>query len=77
MVNENLIGKIVRVVSDKIVGYRGQFIGKVGVVTSVGDAKLPIHVTLQGQTFESDFRVDELEVMTIIDENHRFTGVSL
>lgn len=72
MINENLIGKIVKVVSDGIVGYRSQFIGKIGVVTSVGDAKLPIHVTLESQKFETDFRVDELEVINnILDENHR------
>jgi hypothetical protein len=63
MNNEKLIGKTVKIVKDSIIGNRGQFIGKAGVVTSVGNATLPIHVTLEGQKFETDFRVEELEVL--------------
>jgi len=34
--------------------------GRAGVVTSVGNEVLPIHVTLDGEDWETDFTVDEI-----------------
>ena len=36
--------------------------GRAGVVTSVGNEVLPIHVTLDGEDWETDFTADEVEV---------------
>ena len=56
--NKNeMVGKRVRAV----VG--GNFKGREGKVTSTGNAVLPIHVTLDGDNWETDFRADELEVI--------------
>ena len=56
--NKNeMVGERVRAV----VG--GNFKGREGKVTSTGNAVLPIHVTLDGDNWETDFRVDELEVI--------------
>ncbi len=37
--------------------------GRKGIVTSVGNEALPIHVTLDGETWETDFKKNELEVI--------------
>ena len=56
--NKNeMVGERVRAV----VG--GNFKGREGKVTSIGNAVLPIHVTLDGDNWETDFRADELEVI--------------
>jgi len=38
--------------------------GREGVVTSVGNEALPIHVTLDGEKWETDFKANELEVIS-------------
>ena len=60
--NKNeMVGKRVRA----IVG--GNFKGREGKVTSIRNdgvwVALPIHVTLDGDNWETDFRADELEVI--------------
>ena len=56
--NKNeMVGKRVRAV----VG--GNFEDREGNVTSIGNEALPVHVTLDGDNWETDFRVDELEVI--------------
>ena len=58
--NKNeMVGKRVRASSSISDIYEG----REGIVTSIGNAKLPIHVTLDGDNWETDFRVDELEVI--------------
>ena len=52
-----MVGKRVRAV----VG--GNFEDREGNVTSIGNEALPVHVTLDGDNWETDFRVDELEVI--------------
>ena len=48
------------VVVDSLLG--SDYIGRTGLVTSVADStKLPIHVTLDGETWETDFAFMELE----------------
>lgn len=37
--------------------------GKKGVVTSIGSGVIPIHVTLEGERFETDFAKKELRVV--------------
>jgi len=54
--NTNLIGKDVRVIGSIA------FEGRRGKVTSIGTGKIPIHVTLDGETWETDFARDELKV---------------
>ena len=41
----------------------GNFKGRQGVVTSVGNEALPVHVTLDGDHWETDFTATELEVI--------------
>ena len=36
--------------------------GRRGVITSIGNAVLPIHVTLEGESWETDFKLEELEM---------------
>ena len=55
--NTDLIGTRVRA------EVKGNFRGREGIVTSIGNAVLPIHVTLDGDNWETDFREDELEVI--------------
>ena len=57
MVENRIIGSRVRAEVE------GKFKGREGIVTSIGNAVLPIHVTLDGDTWETDFREDELEVI--------------
>jgi hypothetical protein len=38
------------------------FLGKKGIVTSIGAGVIPIHVTLLGEQHETDFAPNELEV---------------
>lgn len=37
--------------------------GREGIVTSIGNEKLGVHVTLDGETWETDFMKNELEVI--------------
>lgn len=56
--NKNeMVGKRVRAIVE------GNFESREGKVTSIGNAVLPIHVTLDGDNWETDFRADELEVI--------------
>ena len=55
MQKHDLIGKHVNITVE---GWEG----RKGIVTSVGNELLPIHVTLDKETWETDFTVDELEV---------------
>lgn len=58
---DELLNKKVKVIK-QIFG--NTYIGKVGVVTSIGKGEsLPIHVTLDGDKYETDFTVGELEVL--------------
>lgn len=56
--NIEMIGKRVRALART-----NAYEGKEGVVTSIGNAKLPIHVTLDGEKFETDFMQCELEII--------------
>ena len=47
-------GPRVRVVAE------GNFEGREGIVTSIGNEALPIHVTLDGEDWETDFTADEI-----------------
>ena len=51
----SLLGRKVRIT---IEGWEG----RKGIVTSVGNEALPIHVTLEGESWETDFTPEELEV---------------
>jgi hypothetical protein len=37
------------------------FLGRQGLITSVGSGVLPIHVTLEGDNHETDFAISELK----------------
>ena len=41
----------------------GNFEDREGNVTSIGNEALPVHVTLDGDNWETDFRADELEAI--------------
>jgi hypothetical protein len=51
-----LVGKRV-VVKARLANFGGQS----GRVTSIGNEKLPVHVTLDGDICETDFRANELD----------------
>tara|TARA_R100000458_G_C8266073_1_gene241100 strand:+ start:467 stop:640 length:174 start_codon:yes stop_codon:yes gene_type:complete len=53
---QDMIGKRVRA---RVCTYEG----REGIVTSVGNEALPIHVTLDGETWETDFKINELDVI--------------
>jgi hypothetical protein len=52
---EEYVGKRVKIT---VAGWEG----RAGVVTSVGNEALNIHVTLDGENHETDFTADELEI---------------
>tara|TARA_Y100000310_G_scaffold194850_1_gene194861 strand:+ start:502 stop:678 length:177 start_codon:yes stop_codon:yes gene_type:complete len=54
--NSNLIGRKVTVIAE------GSFEGRRGEITSVGTGVIPIHVTLEGEAWETDFNDLEVEV---------------
>jgi len=57
---QELIGKKVEVKE----GTNSRFDNKVGVITSIDSRTvLPIHVTLEGENSETDFRFQELVVL--------------
>src|SRR3990167_10667976 len=39
----------------------GKFQGKEGIVTSIGKGVIPIHVTFEGRTHETDFAINEIK----------------
>ena len=51
-----MVGKRVRAI---VCGWEG----RKGVVTSIGNEKLGVHVTLDGEKWETDFKANELEVI--------------
>ena len=52
---ESLLGRQVSITVER-------WEGKRGIITSVGNEALPIHVTLEGESWETDFTLEELEV---------------
>ena len=55
--NKNeMVGKRVRAI---VCGWEG----REGVVTSIGNEILGVHVTLDGEKWETDFKLNELEVI--------------
>ena len=56
--SQELVNQKVRIVVE------GNFKGKQGIITSVGNEALPIHVTLNGEKWETDFKANELEVIS-------------
>jgi hypothetical protein len=38
----------------------GTFRGREGIITSIGAGVIPIHVTFEGEKFETDFAAKEL-----------------
>ena len=52
---ESLLGRQVSITDERWEGKRGK-------ITSVGNEALPIHVTLEGESWETDFTLEELEV---------------
>lgn len=40
-----------------------KWIGREGTITSFGNAVLPVHVTLDGENYETDFKENELEAL--------------
>ena len=55
MQKHNLLGKYVSIT---VLGWEG----RKGIVTSIGNEVLPIHVTLDGENWETDFTADEVLV---------------
>ena len=53
---QDMIGKRVRA---RVCTYEG----REGIVTSIGNEKLGVHVTLDGETLETDFMKNELDVI--------------
>jgi len=56
MTKQDMIGKRVRA---RVCTYEG----REGIVTSIGNEKLGVHVTLDGETWETDFKKNELDVI--------------
>ena len=56
MQKHDLLGKYVSIT---VVGWEG----RKGFVTSIGNEVLPIHVTLDGENWETDFTTDEVQVI--------------
>ena len=53
-----MIGKKVIVVRQN---FGSAFVGRTGIVTSIGKGVIPIHVTLEGDKLETDFAKNELK----------------
>ena len=60
--SQELVNQKVRIVVE------GNFKGKQGIVTSVGNEALPIHVTLDGEAWETDFSFHEMELLSLLGE---------
>ncbi len=58
--SQNLINKKVRIVVE------GNFKGKQGIITSVGNEAFPVHVTLDGEDWETDFSFHEIELLHLL-----------
>ena len=56
MQKHNLLGKYVSIT---VLGWEG----RKGIVTSIGNEVLPIHVTLDGEEWETDFTADEVKLI--------------
>ena len=60
--SQELVNQKVRIVVE------GNFKGKQGIITSVGNEALPIHVTLDGEAWETDFSFHEMELLSLLGE---------
>lgn len=54
------IGQKVKVIKQNF-GFR--YIGKTGIITSLGSGVIPVHVTLDGEKIETDFAANELQIL--------------